>query len=78
MPAKFTGSFALPNWRRVAELGFLQIVDRRAHLQHGRQSADPLVDAVLAERLRTQQAPVGLAEDDLHRDRLGARVIARV
>jgi len=38
--------------RRVAELGFLQIVDRRAHLERHRQRADPLVDAVDAERLR--------------------------
>ena len=78
MPAKLTGSLALPNAGRVAQLGFLQIVDGGAHLEQGRKSADPLVDPIFAERLRTQQTPIGFAENDFHRDRFGARVIARV
>lgn len=42
---------------RVAELDFLEVVDRRAHLQRHGQSADPLVHVVLAERLGAEQAP---------------------
>ena len=65
IPAKFTGSFALPNWRRVAELGLLEVVDRRAHLDRHGERADPLVHRrpVLAERLRAEEASVGLAEE---------------
>ena len=63
--------------RRVAELALLEVVHGRAQLDRQRELADPLVDAVLADRLRSEHASVGLAEQDLHRDRLGARVVAR-
>ena len=66
--------------RRVAELGFLEVVDRRAHLDGHGQGADPLVHRrpVLAERLRAEETSVGLAEDDLQPEHLGARVVAGV
>ena len=65
---------------RVAQLGLLEVVDRRAHLHGHGQGADPLVHRrpVLAERLRPQEASVGLAEEDLHPDHLGVRVVPGV
>ena len=67
-----------PERRRVAELGLLEVVHGRAQLDRQGELADPLVHPVLPDRLRSEHAPVGLAKDDLHRDRLGARVVARV
>ncbi len=43
-----------------------------------RKSADPLVDALFAQRLRAQQTAIGFAENDFHRDRFGARIITGV
>ena len=65
---------------RVAQLGFFEVVDRRAHLDGHGQGADPLVHrrTVLAERLRAEDFAVGFAEDDLHPDHLGARVVPGV
>ncbi len=66
--------------RRVAQLGFLEVVDGRAHLDRDGQRADALVHgrSVLAERLRAEHAPVRFAEDELQRERLGIRVVAGV
>ena len=65
---------------RVAELGLLEVVDRRAHLDGHRQGADPLVHrrTVLAERLRPEEAAIGFAEEDLHPEHLGARIVSGV
>ena len=43
--------------RRVAKLGFFEVVDRRAHLDGHGQGADALVHrrSVLAERLRAEE-----------------------
>ena len=64
--------------RRVAELDLLEVVHGRAQLDRQGELADPLVDTVLADRLCSEHASVGLAEQDLHRDRLGARVVPGV
>ena len=64
--------------RRVAQLGLLEVVDGRPHLDRHGEGVDPLGHAVLAEHLRAEQAPVGLPEEDLDRHHLGARVVARV
>ena len=66
--------------RGVAKLDFFQIVDRRAHLDGQGQGADPLVHrrAVLAQRLRAEDFPVGLPEDELQPEHFGARVVAGV
>ena len=63
---------------RVAQLGFLQVIDRGSHLEQAGQGADALVDAVLAQRLGAEQAAIGLAKQHLHRNRLRARIITGV
>ena len=69
------GAAKLP---RITQLSLLQVVDRRAHLQCHRQGTDPLVDTVLAKRLRAEKASVGFAVDHFHGDRFRARIVARV
>ena len=49
-----------PEGRRVAELDLLEVVDGRAQLDRHGERADPLVDAVLAGRLGTEQLPSDL------------------
>ena len=68
---------AAERWR-VAELALLEVVYGRAQLDRQGELADPLVHAVLADRLRSEHASVGLAEQELHRDRLGAGVVPGV
>ena len=65
---------------RVAKLGFFEVVDRRTHLDEARKGADPLVHrrAVLAQRLRAEDFPVGFPEKDLQAEHLGARVVPGV
>jgi hypothetical protein len=46
--------------RRVAQLRFLEGLDRRAHLERHGEHADPLVHVVLAKRPRAEQGPSDL------------------
>ena len=64
--------------RRVAELGFFQVVHGRAHLDRHGKGIDPLLNAIQAQRLRPEETSVGFPENDFQHDRFGARVISRV
>ncbi len=64
--------------RRVAKLGLFQVVNGAAHLDRHGEGIDPLGNTVLAQHLRAEQAPIGFAEDDFHRQVFGARVIPGV
>ena len=77
-PRKVDGILRASERGRVAELGFFQVVDRRAHLDRHGQGIDPLLDAVLAQRLRPEETSVGFPENDFQHDRFGARVVPRV
>src|SRR5579885_3425677 len=62
--------------RRVGKLEIGQIPDGHAGL-HGRgDHVDALMGAILADHLRAQELPAFLAEEDLHRQPLRARIIA--
>ncbi len=69
------GIFGASELRRIAQLGFFEVVNGRAHLQGHRQCADALVDIVLAESLRPKEAPVRFPVQYLHRDGLRAGII---
>ena len=63
---------------RVAKLGLFQVVNGTAHLDRHGKGIDPLGNTVLAQHLRAEQASVGFAEDDFHRQVFSARVIPGV
>ncbi len=77
-PREVDGILRASERRRVAELGFFQVVHRRAHLDRHGKGIDPLLNAILAERLRPEETSVGFPENDFQHDRFGARVIPRV
>jgi hypothetical protein len=60
----------------VAEFGLLEVVNGGPKLDRQGKVIDTLVHAVLSDRLRPEHPTVGLAEQDLHGDRLGPGVIA--
>ena len=77
-PREVDGILCASEGGRVAKLGLFQVVDRAAHLDRHGKGIDPLLNAILAQRLRPEESSVGFPENDFQRDRLGARVIPRV
>ncbi len=77
-PREVDGRFGTAELRRVAQLGFFQVIDRSTQLDGHGESIDPLVYPILPHRLRSQKAAVGLPENHLYRQIFSAWIIARV
>ena len=77
-PTMLIGSLARTVLRGVGQFRLLQVEDGHPRLDRQGQHVDPLVHAVAADRLGTEDSPVVGGEEDLQGDRPGTGHVAGV
>jgi hypothetical protein len=77
-PGQVDGILGCAVLRRVAQLGLLEVEDRRPHLKRQRDHVDAPRRSFLADGLGSENAAVAAIEAELQVDRPRARVVARV